>query len=167
MSDLDPLQESLNSLEKSREQHKKALNSAHERLLGYFWNEKSQRIRTRIPRKVVLFFESDALDNDLKGQGPGFARSHILELIHKGYLEQIRAKDIAEEIELQEFGKEEFLRLTPQGVEWTKNKHPTVLMYWEQIRQFFPSWINLLVTLIGLVASVFGIIQFVEWASAP
>jgi hypothetical protein len=158
---LDPLQESVNSFEKAQERVKKSLNSAHEKVLGYFWNEKSQRIRTRIPTKVILFFESDALNNDLKGQGPGSARTVVLELIDKGYLEKIRVKDIAEEILLREFGKEEFLTPTAQGVEWIKNKHPTVLMYWERIRQLFPSWVNLLVTLIGLVASIFGIIQFV------
>ena len=127
------------------------LTADHERILDYFWNDKKQVLRPRLPQLVIWFFEADSWHETLGDMIRSRVDVLTIELEIKKY---VVAKS-------DSHGK--YFELSPNGVAYLKDAHPTVMMYWQRFLQLAPPSVSLLVALVGLVASVFGIIQFIAW----
>jgi len=130
---------------------KREMTPDMERILEYFWNTRKQKLRLRLPEAVIWFYETDdwheTLSNILH------TRVDVLTLLLQtnGWIVRKQGNGGI------------FFELTPTGVAYMKDKHPTVFAYWKRFLEFSPPTLTLLAALIGFVASVFGIIQFVAW----
>jgi len=140
------------------------MDERQERILEYFWDPKNQRVRDIVPKSLIYYFEGGQYyDIPIAALAKTTVDVTIIELTHAGYIQDAQIKDPTHRAT---FEKEEFLTVTARGMAWLKDAHPTVLMYWNRILELTPAWASLAVAAIGLVASVFGIIQFGVWVKS-
>jgi hypothetical protein len=122
-----------------------------DRIIEYFWNRRKQELRRRLPQSVIWFFETDEWNETLSDMRRAQVDVVTYQLEMKKYIVRKTDKDGT------------FFELAPAGVVYLKDKHPTVLAYWKRLLELSPPTLTLLVAIVGFVASVFGIIQFVAW----
>lgn len=127
------------------------LTPDEERVLDYFWNGKEQKQRPRIYQSVIYFFETDSWDETLYDTIRSRVNAVTFDLQNKSYVAQ----------KSDSYGT--YFVLEPKGVAHLKDEHPTVLVYWKRLLELSPPTLSLLVAIIGFVASLFGIIQFIAW----
>jgi hypothetical protein len=147
------LQNLLNSNAEQLEELGRALSPEEEHFLDYFWNGRKQKLRRTIPQSVLYFFEADQLHDSMSEIVRSRVNVITLGLEIKKYLVRSQGQDGT------------CYSLTVDGVEHLKDKHPTVLMYWERFLHLLPPTLTLVAAIVGFIASVFGIIQFLEWLS--
>jgi len=123
-----------------------------ERVLEYFWDRRQKKLRGPIPQTVILFFESDGWHATLSDLIRSRVALVTLRLAIKGYL-----------TEHSDSQDQKYYELTKDGTEYLVTKHPTVLAYWEKLLALSPPTASLIVALVGLVASIMGIVQFIDW----
>lgn len=140
------------------EGRRKQLSTTEANILNYFWNSKHQRLRRRIPFKVLVFLECDDLHSSLSDleamlhENRAYKIKHVVSALRdKGYVEE---KDVE---------GEKVVELSKDGAVYLTQKHPPVLVYWKILLELTPAWASLLAGFVGFVASLFGIIQFVSW----
>jgi len=126
----------------------KHLTKTQRRVLEYFWNEKRQELRYQIPKEVIYFLESEERHAAMMGIVRSDIDLVLLKLQSKGYLESSGGSDV---------------KLSNEGVEYLTRVHPLILLYWEKALKLTPPTVSLLAAFIGFVASVFGIVQFIDW----
>jgi len=128
----------------------RALGGDHERILGYFWNDKSQKLRFRLPEPVIWFFETDGYHETLTDLIRSRVNLLTLELDRKKYFVSKSDRD------------GNYFELTPQGVAYLMDKHPTLLVYWKLFLDLLSNWWGLMAGSVGFVAAVMDLIQ-VPW----
>jgi hypothetical protein len=138
------------------------LTPDHRRILDYFWDEKEQRLRFSLPQSVIYFFETDGFDETQAAVIRAQVDVLTFALETKHYIFNNSSQ---ENVYFKKNSSQQsvYFKLTPQGVEYLKDLHPTVLNYLKKLLGLSPPLLTLIVTLIGFVASIFGIIQFVAW----
>jgi hypothetical protein len=130
------------------EEQKHRLTSGEKRYLEYFWNPKTKTFRESIPLRVISFLEAESWHSSMNDLVDVRVDSDLFSLEIKGYIAPFRKDD------------ERKYSLTPLGVGYMKDAHPKLIVLWERIFDRTPKLLSLTVTILGLVASVFGIIQF-------
>lgn len=133
------------------QQAKEEMTEDMDRIIEYFWNPRKQKLRRRLPEPVIWFFEEDEWQETLSDMIRAQVNLSTLKLEIKEYIIKKTDKDGT------------FFELAPAGVAYLKDKHPTVLAYWKRILELSPPTLTLFAAVIGFVASIFGIIQFVAW----
>jgi hypothetical protein len=133
------------------EQIQDAITEDHNRILDYFWNRRTQKLRRRVRELVIWFFETDDSHETLFDVIRSKVHLWTLDLEDKKYITS----------GTDQYGT--FFELTPKGVAYVKDRHPTVLAYWKRLLELSPPTLSLIVAIIGFLASVFGIVQFVFW----
>ena len=132
------------------EENERRLTANERAVLEHFWNDRRQELRLEIPKEVLYFLEGEVHP---KSEGlliRGETESILLSLSSKGYLESALLREAK-------------ARLSIQGAVFLTEQHPTLLMYWARTLHLIPPSFSLIATVIGLVASVFGIVQFISW----
>jgi hypothetical protein len=141
------------------ERQRLTLGPAHERMLEYFWNSKRKQERAALPISVAHFFESSDSPDNQHMLIESSTNLVISELVAKGYL--VRTKRQPDQYNFM-VRDEDMLTLTSQGLKYLWRRHPPVLLWWTKLLDATPSSVSLLITIIGLVASVVGIIDFLR-----
>lgn len=77
----------LNTTASITEQRKRALTTGNKRYLEYFWNTKTQTIRSTVPFAVISFLEAETVHESLSELIASRVRADMLDLISKGYVE--------------------------------------------------------------------------------
>ena len=121
------------------------------RILEHLWDSSRHCRRQLLPVSVLNFLESDGLHHSLHAVRESEVSVAILGLANKGY------------IAVSKPAGTEQLKLTEQGAVYLTQKHPTLFMYWERLLQLTPLWASFLLAVVGFIASVCGIIQFIDW----
>jgi hypothetical protein len=141
----------MNSNAERLDEARNALSLDERRVMEYFWNSKKQRLRKRVPYTVLLFFETDEYHDSLHPMITSRLNLVLLKLEIKKFLSKKGDPNGA------------IYELAADGVGYMKSKHPDVLMYWTRLLQLAPPSLSLFVAAVGFVASIFGIIQFIDW----
>ena len=136
----------LNELMKENERH--SLTGDEKRIMGYFWNDKFQRERKKIPIQTVFFFEID-------GEHPG-AEEYVLEQAQHGLASLIQKQFLRLLTDTAE------IELDVDGMAWIKDEHPSAIKTWQKFLGSIPPTTQVISALVGFVASVFGVIEFVR-----
>jgi hypothetical protein len=83
----------------------------------------------------------------------------ISELIAKEYLEKTKLRPDSYNFIVR---NEEIIKLKTKGARYLDRIHPPVFIWWTRILDSLPAGTTLLITIIGLIASVFGILDFAD-----
>lgn len=135
------------------QQAKEEMTKDMDRIIEYFWNPRKQKLRHRLPQSVIWFFEEDEWHETLSDMIRAQVNLSTLQLEIKNFIIKKTDNGI-------------YFELTPEGVAYMKDKHPTVLAYWKRILELSPPTLTLFIAVIGFVASIAGIIQFVAWLTS-
>jgi hypothetical protein len=134
---------------------KRALSKRDKKYLDYFWNRKTKTIRESLPRAVLCFFESETVHSSLVSIVTASVEVDMAQLASKGYVEVPKTMHPSE------------YALTKQGVAYLKDQHPRLIILLDRLWEKLPKplslaikAIGLVATLVGLAASVLGIIQY-------
>lgn len=146
-----------NAKKTERELKNSPLTEDHMRILEYFWNKHAHEVRKSMPFEVITFFESEKQKSDDSEQARGRTKAFLKELEIKGMLEVPTSGYVLRSIDGERY------KLTVAGAAYISQRHPKALTWWSKILERTPDSLSLGVTLVGLVASVFGIIQFIAW----
>ena len=133
-------------LERSR-----PLTRDQKRILDYFWNRKTATHRPRLPQSVLWFLETDCFSKDDPDVIQARADLLTLQLHIKQYIE--RSSD--------QTGV--YFELTPKGETYLRFSHPRIVNYLQRMIELSPPLLTLTITIVGFIASIVGIIQFVDW----
>jgi hypothetical protein len=134
---------------------KRTLTERDKKYLDYFWNRKTKTIRESFPRAVLCFFESETVHPSLGSMVASRVDADMAQLASKGYVE------VTSTISPREY------TLTKQGLVYLKDQHPRLIILFDRFWEKLPKpltlaikAIGLLGTVVGLVASVLGIVQY-------
>jgi hypothetical protein len=129
---------------------KRALSEREKRYLEYFWNAKTQALRRSLHESIISFFESEMFDESQATVISARVRADLMMLEGKGYIEPTKYRPYE-------------YKLTGDGVGFLKDVHPRLIVLLDRLWDRTPRFLALTVAIVGLVASIFGIIQFVFW----
>jgi hypothetical protein len=154
--------DSLENLHDLNERARLALAPDHERILEYFWNSKRREERVELPLAVVYFFESEGSSGTFRMLDESRVNVLVAELIAKGYIDRSTRKPDQYNFMVR---AEEILTPKPLGLKFLYKRHPPVFVWWTKLLDATPSAVSLAITVVGLVASVFGIVDFLRHAA--
>jgi hypothetical protein len=134
------------------ERHRHALTDREIRIMEYFWDRGGQRIRRMVPAMVLIFFERDR-------EPPG-NQEHVTMQTAEAVGRLVSRKYVRLKLDM-----DANVELDVDGIVWLKDRHPLVLQYWQKLLELTPPTLSLVVAAVGFVASVAGLIQFVDWTA--
>lgn len=126
------------------------LTKEEKRLLDYFWDKKRNRVRDIIPVVVIKFHEKEHLNRRIQTLRELQVESKLLSVESKGY---INIKGDNEKL---------FCTLTKKGDRYVYRKHPTIIRFWDQVLASIPPVAQIIITVLGLAASVIAITHFAK-----
>jgi hypothetical protein len=140
--------------------HINAPSAVQVRLIEYFWNSRAARHRLSLSIEVLSYLESDSRSREFLALTPLDVVVDILKtleaLVRRGFVDvTIDSTDSA--IPRGE------VRLTDIGAAFLAQRHPTYLARWQRLLETSPPLASFFTATVGLIASVFGIIQFIDW----
>lgn len=130
------------------DRQKKSLSKTDEKFLEYFWNNRRKEIRSSLPESIISFWENESLNEKMLQTTQLRVRLSMLHLIQKGYVSE--AGD----------DRNRLYFLTKDGHVYLHHKHPVWINSIDRIFERTPNILKFLIGFVGLIASVFGIIQF-------
>jgi hypothetical protein len=130
------------------EQARHTLSEDHVRVLGYFWNRDKQAPRRGLPMSVIFFFEIDRHPPGAEAEREAQAFKLLQQLLVKDYLA----------------AGESQLVLTADGMAWMLHQHPPTVRWWQKQLEKVPPKAQMVVTTLGLTASVLAIVQALRYA---
>lgn len=128
----------------------KELSNSEKRLLEYFWNNKRRVIMKTIPESVIVYFENEGQDEIYHGNTLRRVQHDMNGLFTKKYVVRVEQGNVVH------YG------LTPDGMAYLKDKHPRLFILVDRLIERTPLIAKFLIGAVGLIASIFGIIQFVD-----
>src|SRR5258706_3057408 len=157
MSDTDKLKEHLDEIDKgakierarTTEEHRNKLDAREERIMDYFWNRERQRERRNLSVLVIDFFERDREEPGGEDIIDGYTNRALTSLLAKEYLRIDKSLN----------------RLEPDvaGGRWLERRHPKVIRWWQKLIEQMPPLLQILVTVVGFLGSIYGVIELVRW----
>lgn len=157
MSDVEKDRPSLVSQEEI-DASKKMWRKDQRRIMDYFWNKRTRSPREHVPTSVIYFLEAErgssiraTTDFELSGLETDNSYVGSNYLGDKKYLAR------------KTLNGEDGYEPTGDGEVYMTQRHPLLFQLWEKALEQSPPTLILFVTVVGFVASVFGIIQFVDW----
>jgi hypothetical protein len=137
---------------------KKMWRKDQRRMMDYFWSKRSGSHREHVPASVIYWLEGERgnldrgrIDFELSGLETDNNYTGSNYLGDKKYLAR------------KTLNGENGYELTGDGKVYIWQRHPPIFQLWEKALELSPPTLSLLAALVGFVASVFGIIQFVDW----
>jgi hypothetical protein len=135
---------------KEKKESLKYLSSQEKEYLEYFWNSKKREKHDFLPLDVIAFFELDAKDSSIYEDVKSRVLVDMNHLGDKGYVKK-SGNDTQIKFELDN-----------EGIKFINDAHPKLIVLWEGFFERTPKILSFLIGLIGVVASVLGIIQFAQ-----
>ncbi|KQW44609.1 MULTISPECIES: hypothetical protein [unclassified Roseateles] len=134
---------------RSNEAERHKLSSDHVRLLGYFWRPDVQQVRRDgLPFSALAFFEAELHPPGAEAERQAQVQAWVSELMSKDYLGVTGERLVP----------------TSDAIEWLKERHPGWTQWWQKSLITVPPALQVLVTLIGVAASVYTLWQ---WLNVP
>jgi len=138
---------------------KKMWRKDQRRIMDYFWNRRTRSLREHLPTSVIYFLEEagsgnllrDTIDFELSGLETDNNHAGANYLGDKKYLAR------------KTLNGENGYELTGDGKVYMTQRHPPIFQFWEKALELSSPTLTFLVAVVGFVASVVGIIQFVDW----
>lgn len=130
------------------EQERDRLDERQVRIMGYFWNRELQRQRRSLPALAILFFERDRHPPGGEAAINQQSEQALVSLMAKEYIRVSSQRE---------------LELDTHGVRWMLHQHPPVVRWWQKLIERVPPVGQLVIGGVGLLASIYGVIQFGLW----
>jgi hypothetical protein len=130
----------------------RSLTSNEKRLLSYFWNATAKGIRRSVPLQVIAFLEAEQRNTDPTDAFEITITGELVTLAKKGLITQSGGVVSGNPV----------YSLTQDGTVYVRDKHPRLVVYWQALLERTPALVTFLIALVGLVASILGIVQFLR-----
>jgi hypothetical protein len=144
------MEELKDKIAKEQKESLKYLSSREKEYLEYFWNSKKREKHDFLPLDVIAFFELDAKDSSIYEDVKSRVLMDMNHLGDKGYVKK-SGNDTQIKFELNN-----------EGIKFINDAHPKLIVLWEGFFERTPKILSFLIGLVGVVASVLGIIQFAQ-----
>jgi len=125
------------------------LQDEEKRVLEHFWNSDQRVKRSKLPLSVIAFLDDESLK---KPHTPSQAPPVLV------ILERLRTRKYVRQSS-GGFSQFEY-ELDVEGNTYLERAHPSLLVLWDNVVARIPRILIVVVTLIGLVSSVLGIMQY-------
>ena len=125
------------------------LDADGQRVLGHFWDSRGKKVRGKLPLNVLAFLDDEA-------QGKEHIPSAVPNVL-------VTLAKLQSDNFVRALGgpyAEKVYELNVEGRVFIERKHPYLFVLWDQLIERTPRIVNFAIVLIGIVASVFGIIDF-------
>jgi hypothetical protein len=136
-----------------------ALSAVQDRFIEYFWNSKAARHRLEMSLDILCYLEADSRSREYLPLQPIQVANDVLRTIEA----LGRRGLIILDVEKPPASLDGVIRLTDLGAAHLAHKHPTLLARWQRLLEITPPFVSLIASIIGFVASIFGVIQFIDW----
>lgn len=129
------------------------LTKYEKNIIEYFWNPYLKKRRLFISKEMITYLDNEKYENEAVMMKNAVAiEKHLLSLEQKQYIKVYKTTE-----------KDTYYEIAENGVLYFHFKYHKIKIKLQTLIETTPLIITILVSTIGLISSIFGIIQFIDW----